>query len=168
MPNLELTLVGSGTLAKPLAALADELNVSQRIHFAGELDDAALVNEFARCDCLCLPSIERTEAFGLVLLEAMYFSKPTIVGNVEGSGMTWVCDDGVTGFHVEPKNETDLAAALQRLAADPELCHRLGVNGNDKFNRQFSMEQCALRMNALYLETIEAFTKTAAHLRHKS
>ena len=54
----------------------------------------------ATCDCLCLPSIERTEAFGMVLLEAMFFGKATVIGDVKGSGMGWVVDDGITGLEI--------------------------------------------------------------------
>ena len=53
-------------------------------------------------DCLCLPSIERTEAFGVVLLEAMYFGKPALSSRLRGSGMDWIVEDGVTGLKFEP------------------------------------------------------------------
>ncbi|MEJ2384972.1 MAG: glycosyltransferase, partial [Xanthomonadales bacterium] len=76
VPGVRLQLVGQGDEAAMLRALAARLELGDRVRFAGGLDDAGLVQALRDCDCLCLPSIERTEAFGVVLLEAMYFGKP--------------------------------------------------------------------------------------------
>ena len=152
--SVRLTLVGTGSLANELTKLALKLKIENRINFAGDLEDEELANELSTCDCLCLPSIERTEAFGLVLIEAMQFSKATIVSDVEGSGMAWVCDDGVTGIHVPPRNASALASAIQRLDDDPDLCAQLGKNGNDKFGQQFRMDKTVAMTKTLYLDTI--------------
>jgi len=139
LPNSELTVIGQGSLAQELSGLARQLDVEGRVRFLGGVDDAELREHLHNCDCLCLPSIERTEAFGLVLLEAMAFGKPTVVSNVSGSGMGWVVEDGVTGLHTEPGNAHALARALETLRLDPVLARNLGRAGKQRFDSTFSI-----------------------------
>ena len=68
----------------------------------------------------------------MVLLEAMYFGKATVISDVEGSGMGWVVDDNVTGIKVKPADANALAGALKRLAADREELARMGQRGRQK------------------------------------
>ena len=107
----------------------------------------------ADCDCLCLPSIERTEAFGMVLLEAMYSGKATVISDVEGSGMGWVVDDGVTGIKVAPADADALAAALKRLAADREDLAEMGQRGKEKFDQQFEINHAVEGLIEIYRQS---------------
>jgi len=61
-----------------------------------------------------LPSIAKSEAFGLVLLEAMAWGKPVISTEL-GTGTSFVNQDGITGFVVPPKNSQVLAQAIKKL-----------------------------------------------------
>ncbi len=139
LPHSELTIIGQGSLAQELSELAAQLGVAERVRFLGGVDDVQLRDHLHNCDCVCLPSIERTEAFGLVLLEAMAFGKPTVVSNVRGSGMGWVVQDGVTGLHTEPGNANDLAGALETLRLDPALAREFGRAGKRRFDNTFSI-----------------------------
>ena len=105
------------------------------------------------CDCLCLPSIERTEAFGMVLLEAMYFGKANVISDVVGSGMGWIVDNDVTGIKVEPANADSLAKALERLATDRVETARMGRNGREKFDRQFEINHAVEGLLKIYYQT---------------
>ena len=118
------------------------------------MSDEKLTALLATCDVLCLPSIERTEAFGLVLLEAMTFSKPVIVSNVPGSGMGWIVYHEKTGLHVVPGDADDLSTALQLLCDKPEMRKTLGNAGKMRFNEFFRIEQTAERTASLYQEMI--------------
>jgi len=137
--DLHLDLVGEGDQSRELRQLAASLEVEQRVTFHGGADDAELARLLADCDCLCLPSIERTEAFGMVLLEAMSFGKATVVGDVPGSGMGWIVDQGVTGLKVKPADSGALAEALGELAADRERLRQMGSAGREKFDRLFEI-----------------------------
>ena len=95
-------LVGGGECDAALRALARELGIESRVHFAGRIDmDAAgrarLAAIYAAADVFCLPSIERAESFGIVLLEAMRAGLPTIASAIPGSGINYVVRDGETG-----------------------------------------------------------------------
>ena len=148
--NVRVKLVGRGEEAVKLKELVTSLNLADRVSLAGHLSDDALAREMADCDCLCLPSIERTEAFGMVLLEAMYFGKATIIGAVEGSGMGWIVDDGVTGFKVSPASSKALAKALGQLADNREDCILMGQMGRKKFNQQFEINRAVEGLVTIY------------------
>jgi len=139
VPEARLDLVGSGDEEKSLRDLAEKLGLRDRVRFRGGLDDAGLVQAFRACDCLCLPSIERTEAFGVVLLEAMYFGKPVLSSRLLGSGMDWIVEDGVTGLKFEPADIDSLANALRRMAAGPQARRRMGEAGRARFDAQFTI-----------------------------
>jgi rhamnosyl/mannosyltransferase len=150
LEKIETHIVGSGELAASLQKLAGELGAADKVSFHGYLSQQELAGQFSDCDCLCLPSVERTEAFGMVLLEAMYYGKPTIASNVPGSGMGWVVDDGVTGILVTPENTQSLAEALSRLQNDIETGDRMGAAGRQKFDRLFHIDRSATAISELY------------------
>jgi len=148
--GVELNLVGSGEQQAKLRALTATLNLQQRVRFHDFLPDPQLDEQFRWCDCLCLPSIERTEAFGMVLLEAMLHAKATIISDVPGSGMGWVVDDGVTGLHVPPEDIAALAGAMRHLQQNRDNMRRLGKQGREKFDGQFHIDQSCALVSRLY------------------
>jgi rhamnosyl/mannosyltransferase len=148
--NARLTVVGSGAEEKKLKALAGQLEIEDKVLFHGALPDDELIRQIVLSDCLCLPSIERTEAFGIVLLEAMCLGKATLVSDVPGSGMGWVVDDGVTGIKVPPADPESLAGAINRLSEDREALAVMGRRGQQKFNRDFDIRQSILPLIGLY------------------
>lgn len=113
IPQAQLRIVGEGDEAPALKTLASNVDVGSRVRFLGALSDEALWREYAWCDVLCLPSIERTEAFGLVILEAAVFGKPSVVANTEGSGMAFAASQSHPGYKLfEPGNYHDLAQVI--------------------------------------------------------
>ena len=153
--DIEVNLVGTGDLDKSLRDLAQELGVDQRVTFHGHLSDGELEQQYDSCDCLCLPSIERTEAFGMVLLEAMSHSRATVVSAVPGSGMAWVADDGITGLHVLPKDAHSLANCLRNLRDNRDKIRALGGSGREKFDRLFQIDKSAAEVSSLYRDILD-------------
>lgn len=141
--TLRVDLVGDGDQAAELRTLAESLGLPDRVAFHGTVDEATLARLMSLCDCLCLPSIERTEAFGMVLLEAMWFGKATVVSDIEGSGMTWAVDHGATGLKVPPADTGALVAAFRQLDADRDALQAMGLRGRKKFDRLFEIGRSA-------------------------
>ena len=148
--NVELHIVGGGDLEHSLQELTAELKAKDKVFFHGKLPDEQLAWQYQACDCLCLPSIERTEAFGMVLLEAMSHGKATIVSKVEGSGMTWIVDHGVTGEHIPPEDATALAISLRNLQGSRGKMQALGKRGRDKFYHLFQIDVSAAGVSNVY------------------
>ena len=152
LDNVELHIVGTGDLEKHLIKLAKKLHAGAKVTFLGKLSDRDLADRYQACDCLCLPSIERTEAFGVVLLEAMSHGKATVVSNVEGSGMGWVVEDGITGLLFPPQNTDALASSLQILCNNRNLLSLYGKNGRNRFENLFHIEKSAIAISHIYRE----------------
>ena len=87
--NISVQIVGGGDLEESLKREIALRRVGHRVFLRGEVSDAALRSMLSTCDCLCLPSVERTEAFGLVLLEAMRYGKALVASDIPGSGVGW-------------------------------------------------------------------------------
>jgi rhamnosyl/mannosyltransferase len=152
VPEVQVSLVGVGEQAKQLKTLVTSLKLQDRVTFHGVLSDPELAQLMANCDCLCLPSIERTEAFGMVLLEAMYFGKATVVGNVKGAGMGWVIDDGLTGIKVKPADSQSLAEALAHLAKNRKELVRMGQQGKKRFDEHFEINRAVQGLVDIYTQ----------------
>ncbi|MCG8529354.1 MAG: glycosyltransferase, partial [Desulfovibrionales bacterium] len=114
-----LLLGGTGPETEALKSFSEELGITERVSFLGEISAQDLGAYYQACDLFCLPSVERAEAFGVVQLEAMSMGKAVVSTNIEGSGVGWVNKDGVSGLTVLPRDSMALAAALKKLSEEP-------------------------------------------------
>lgn len=158
VPGASLLLIGGGELDAALRAHAERVGVAARVRFAGHVDDATLEAAYRACDVFCLPSIDRAEAFGIVLLEAMRAGKPVVASDIPGSGVGSVVQAGVTGALVPPRDAAALAVALQGLAGDAERRARYGAAGRARWEREYRMEAVTQR----WLETYRAVLRPTA------
>jgi len=149
-PNIEVDVVGSGAQLGALLSLTQSLAVSDRVRFHGAIDDNARDALLLGCDCLCLPSIDRTESFGIALLEAMSAGKACVVADVPGSGMTAVVDANRTGLVVPVGDPIALAEAFQVLDRDRTLLAAMGKCGREKYKSQLTIEASTARVVGLY------------------
>jgi rhamnosyl/mannosyltransferase len=150
-----LSIVGTGEKEQVLKTLVARLGLENRVVFHGFLSDQELIQQYSQCDCVCLPSIERTEAFGVVLLEAMYFGKATLVSDVPGSGMGCVVEDRVTGIKVEPENPESLAQAMNYMAKNRDIVQRMGQCGKREFEKRFEISQSINALISIYDQLLE-------------
>ncbi len=150
LPDSRVLIVGTGEQRARLDTLIQALGLGERVRLPGFQPEADLNALLASCDVLCLPSLERTEAFGLVLLEAMRFGKPVVVGDIPGSGAGWVTRQAGHGLLVPPGDPVKLAAALRDLQADPARRAALGQAGANALRERFGIEPVAAAVAALY------------------
>ena len=149
-PHVELDIVGSGAQLGTLQSLTQSLALSDRVHFHGTIDDSARDALLLGCDCLCLPSVDRTESFGIALLEAMSAGKACVVSDVPGSGMTAVVEANKTGLVVVAGDPAALAKAFQVLDKDSTLLAAMGKCGREKYQSQLTIEASTARVVGLY------------------
>lgn len=146
----QLLIVGEGEERPSLEALIAARGLGVRVRLLGEANDMVRNRLLASCDVLCLPSRERTEAFGIVLMEAMRYGKPVLASRVFGSGMTWVVEDDINGGLAPCDDVGAWSARLDEWAVDPVLRRRLGEEGARQFVERFSIRSVAERMADLY------------------
>ncbi|WP_457666880.1 glycosyltransferase, partial [Thiolapillus sp.] len=150
LENIQLVIVGNGERQGDLQCLVEENKLSEKVKLVGKQTDEQLFHWLETCDCLCLPSIERTEAFGMVLLEAAQAGKPAVVTSVEGSGMSWVVKNGTTGLVVPPADAAALAAALEHLDQHKTECKEMGIRAAKRFATMFRIEAIEKQVSDLY------------------
>jgi rhamnosyl/mannosyltransferase len=141
---------GTGELYKELSSLIVENNLSEKVKLLGKIPSHQIAAYFELCDLYCLPSCERSEAFGIVQIEAMSYGKPVISTNIPYSGVSWINDHQYTGLIVPPKNPKALAEAIQSILTDPEICYRYGINARTKFKTEFTVDKMCQKTISLY------------------
>ena len=119
------------------------------VEFLGRVSDAEKVRYFASADIFCAPNTGQ-ESFGIVLLEAMAAGVPIVASDIHG--FKRVVERNVQGILVEPKNHRALAAALYKLARDPDLRHEMGDAGRARAP-EFSWDRVTERILDFYYQT---------------
>ncbi len=150
IPDIHVVIVGKGERERALRALIAEKGLEKRVVLHGFAESRWLRTLLATCDCFCLPSVERTEAFGLVLLEAMRYAKPVVASDVQGSGVGWVVRHGETGLLAPPGDSAGLAGAMAALARRPEERRRMGEAAARRFDQVFRIDRVASMIREAY------------------
>lgn len=127
-PDATLTVWGSGDerYVRELLAMAQELGVSQQLHFAGFAGDDSLRSAYAEADIVLFP-VRWNEPFGLVPLEAMALGRP-VVSTARGGAAEYL-EDGVNALIFDADDPAGLAECVKRLATDNELRSRVRDGG---------------------------------------
>ena len=141
---------GSGPLAEALQRQITQAGLADRVLMPGRLSDAELQALFGRATAFCLPSVERSEAFGVVLLEAMARGVPCVATRIEGSATAWVNAEGESGLNVPPADPRALAASLQVLLQDQPLRDRLAQGARQRFVALFTAQRFVEAMQQVY------------------
>jgi glycosyltransferase involved in cell wall biosynthesis len=153
VPQAQLTIVGEGPMEQEWRLLSHRLGLSPRVHFAGSVAGNELRDLYRQADLFVFPSNARSEAFGIVLLEAMACGLPCITTEL-GTGTSWVVQDGVTGYVVPPRDPAALAAAIQKALADPGRLQQLGNASRQRARSEFSQEKMVTAVMRLYQDLL--------------
>lgn len=137
-------ITGTGELTSELKKEAAD---DEKIVFTGKIDDEKLKSLLYASDIFCFPSITKNEAFGLALAEAMYYEKPAVTFNIPGSGVNYVCINGINGIEVPNRDVIAYANAMKRLASDRTLREQYGKAGKERVVNNFLSSQYYKNIN---------------------
>lgn len=169
LPEVELLIAGAGEMAAELAQLIDRLTPAGQaptVRLLGAVTETQKHALLSTCDAFCLASRERTESFGLAVVEAMQHGKPCIVSNLQGSGLPWLVTHSGGGLLAEVEDPASWRSAIERLRLKPSLRSQLGQAGHQAALGVFSIASCADRIAALYASLApEVFFKAPVHER---
>lgn len=140
---------GTGVLKNELQKKITESHLESKVQLIGKIPAEELGEYYKRADVFCLPSIERSEAFGIVLLEAMA-NKCPVISTSMGSGTSWVNQHNHTGLVIPPKNEKAIASAIKAIINNKELSASFSVNAYNRFQEEFKLEDMVMRTVRLY------------------
>ncbi|MGB8452457.1 MAG: glycosyltransferase [Anaerocolumna sp.] len=152
--GIELTMVGSGELEAKLKEEAVLLGIQNRINFRGNLDENELNKAFEDCDVFVLPSVLKSEAFGLVQIEAMAYGKPVINTKLP-SGVPYVSIDHLTGLTVPPDDVQALANAIQWMVEHEDERIEMGRRARERVEECYQMNVMLNRIMYTYESLIE-------------
>ena len=115
--DYEVVIAGSGPLSAALKKQADDLHL-RNVHFIGRISDEEKRVYLWASDVYAFPSITKNEAFGIALAEALYCGLPAVTFTIEGSGVNYVNQDGVTGMEVHEFDAEKYAHALMSVSKE--------------------------------------------------
>lgn len=151
MPDLKLLIVGDGDLKQDYEKLVKDLNIENRVVFAGKIGDNELPDYYNLGDVFVFPSLTRSEAFGLVSLEAMACAKPIIVSDLPGP-RTLVERNGLI---VKINNLNDLAEKIDYIFKDKQRLKEFGHHSLILVQEKYYWPQIVKEIEKIYVQAID-------------
>lgn len=145
-PDVRLHLIGDGPERARLEKQASDMGLADHLTFLGYQSQAAVAEALSSTDIFVLPSF--AEGVPVVLMEAMAAEVPVVTSRI--AGVPELVSDGESGLLVPPGAPGPLAAALNRLLADPDLRARMGAAGRAKVAAEFASATEAAKLKTLF------------------
>lgn len=151
--DADIVIAGSGPEAGRLHAQAVGCGLAN-VRFAGQVSEAEKLALLRRCHALVLPSHLRSEAFGMVLVEAAMHGRPLITCEI-GTGTSFVNIDGETGLVAPPESPQALADAMNLLVRDQPLAEAMGRASRKRYETHFSGDVLGRAYADVFREALE-------------
>lgn len=150
VPEAKLIVVGDGDIRPHYEEMAEKLGIKDKVIFAGPVSRNDLPKYYNLADVVVLPSVDQSEAFGIVLAEAAACGKPVVASNLPG--VRSVVEYGINGFLAEPGDPKQLAEKINDLIFNADLRWQFGDNGRTKVLEKYSLEKMGEAMEKIFLE----------------
>lgn len=151
--DCEIIILGQGAQTTQLKHLVQ----SEHIHFVGKVSNDDLRCYLHAADIFALPSLNKAEAFGLALAEAMYCGCASVTFHIEGSGVNWVSTDGETGVEVTLRDVRAYANAIDHLLSDKNLLNTYQQNSHKRVSDLFTVRESVNKANHIFKHLSEKF-----------
>ncbi|MFH1867238.1 MAG: glycosyltransferase family 4 protein [Patescibacteria group bacterium] len=148
--NFKLVIVGGGELLIFYRHQAEQLGLSNKVIFTGQVSEEELSEYYRLADIFVLPSINQAEAFGLVILEAMASGLPVIASNL--TGVRTLVEPGKTGLLTEPGDHLSLTQALETLLNNDNQAKNMGKRAAEIVNTNYRWTIIGQKLLKLYQE----------------
>lgn len=145
---------GGGPLRESLQREIDELGVERRVKLLGKVPQEDLASYYGACELFCMSSVMKTEAFGIVQIEAMSAGRPVVATKIPESGVSWVNEDGVSGINVAPRDSKAIAEAIRTITDNEATWKKFSAGAAKRFAENFTKEKMISRCLNIYAETL--------------
>lgn len=157
LPDRYVVLIGGeGPSGPALRRQIMQSGLASKVFLLGYVPDSELPALYRAATIFCLPSVERTEAFGVVQIEAMSCGKPVVATDIPGSGVSWVNAHGISGLNAVPADPESLADAV--IAVDENLT-RYSEGARLRFDSVFTANRMYDNIMHIYSSLIDRSTK---------
>lgn len=153
-PDYIVLIGGSGPLKDELQAQIDDAGMGEKVKLLGFLQDEYVHALYGACDVYVMSSVMKTEAFGIVQIEAMSCGKPVVATKIPGSGVSWVNEDGVSGINVPARDPEALAEAVVKITEDSALYRRFCEDSFARYEKMFKFAGMVKKTKTLYYNII--------------
>ena len=143
---------GTGALKGELEKEIEDLSLQNKVKLLGRVSDGDLPAYYGACEVFCLSSVQKTEAFGIVQIEAMSCGKPVVATRIPQSGVSWVNKEGMSGLNVEPGKAQDLAKAIEKITENTETYQQFSEGAKRRYQDIFTKERMIEKCLTIYLE----------------
>lgn len=150
--DVQILIAGDGPLHEEYQELAKGKN---RISFLGRISQDERRQYLWAADIFAFPSINKAEAFGVALAEAMYCEAVPVVFHIPGSGVNWVNKKNVTGMEVPLKDVAAYAEAIDQLLDKPKKTAMMGKAAHNYVAAKFSQEMVDKGIHKLYQQLLD-------------
>lgn len=141
---------GTGALKQALSQQIKRLGLENKVVLLGRIPENELPTYFGACKVFCLPSVQKTEAFGIVQIEAMSCGKPVVATRIPQSGVPWVNKHGVSGLNVMPGNAGEPARAIQDIADNESVYDKYSTAAKNRYWDIFTNEHMIDKCKRIY------------------
>jgi glycosyltransferase involved in cell wall biosynthesis len=148
--NYTILIGGEGKLSKKLKKQVLDLKLDNKVKFLGNIPFSDLGEFYRLADVFTLPSNERSEAFGVVLIEAMSFGCPLVTCNIKDSGVPWVNQNDFTGLVVPINDPLKMADAIKIITSNVDKRLMYSSNSLHNYNRLFKKDKMITTVIKLY------------------
>ena len=147
---------GGGPLRESLQREIDELGVGRRVKLLGKVPQEDLASYYGACELFCMSSVMKTEAFGIVQIEAMSAGRPVVATKIPESGVSWVNEDGVSGINVAPRDSKAIAKAILTITDNEATWKKFSAGAAKRFAENFTKEKMISKCLNIYAETLSS------------
>ena len=141
---------GAGPLEAELKSQIQALGLEDKVKLLGRISDEEVVAHYGACTLFCMSSVFKTEAFGIVQIEAMSCGKPIVATRIPGSGVAWVNEHKVSGLNVEPMNAQQLAEAIVAIAEDENAYKTYCEGAAQRYRELFTKQSMIANVQEIY------------------
>lgn len=134
-----LKIIGDGPLKEELERDIEK-NLINNISLLGQVSDEEKTTLLDESEVLIVPSINRSEAYGMIIVEAFERGLPVIASDID-SGVTFLVESGVRGEVFEVLSKDSLLECLKKFEDEPALIAKYSKNGRDFFDQHLSYEK---------------------------
>ena len=148
-----IVIVGDGPERLKLQKLINDLKLNDRVYLLGKISNVDLNYLYNSASLFCLLSNSRSEAFGVVLVEALSYALPIVSTNLSGSGMNWINQHGITGYKVNLDDPISISIACNNILNSELLRSKFSRNALNRYLLNFTDQ----KMNEMFLNLYKEF-----------
>ena len=141
---------GKGPLQESLQAEIEYLQLQDKVRLLGFIADEEHAALYGAAKVFVMSSVMKTEAFGIVQIEAMSTGTPVVATKIPESGVSWVNEDGVSGLNVEPEDPKALAKAIRTICENEERYATFSQGAHERFKTLYQFDKMIKKIITVY------------------